>query len=107
VPQAAWELSESPFASEDEFLAELARLNVEDKEAALVLAEAGERWYGATGVRAQARRAMAITLLVDLGRMPEARDRTRRFIEKYPRSRYRPLVQGATGIHPRPGRPRG
>jgi hypothetical protein len=45
---------------------------------------------------------MGITLLVDLGEMEEARARTRRFIELHPESRYRPLVQGVTGIHPRP-----
>jgi len=31
-----------------------------------------------------------------------ARARTRKFIAEYPTSRYLPLVQGVTGIHPRP-----
>jgi hypothetical protein len=50
---------------------------------------------------------MIITLLVDLGRMDEARARVDRFLEAYPNSRYRPLVQGKTGIHPRPSGPGG
>lgn len=88
--------------SEDAFLAELERLNVTDKPRALALAEAGERWYSDRGVKAEARQAMRITLLVDLGRMEEARALVRQFLANAPDSRYLPLVQGVTGVHPRP-----
>jgi hypothetical protein len=50
---------------------------------------------------------MIITLLVDLGRMDEARERALAFIKAYPKSSYRPLIQGKTGIHPRPYGPDG
>ncbi len=92
-------------SSEEQYWAELERLQVSDKQRALDYALAGEDWYDETGKPAEARRAMIVTLLVDLGRMDEARERTYRFIEQYPKSPYRRLVQGATGIHPRPGRP--
>jgi hypothetical protein len=62
--------------------------------------------YPGFGANAEARRAMIITLLVDLGRMDEARQRVSRYIEAYPDSRYLPLVEGKTGIHPRPSGPR-
>jgi len=94
-----------PFADEDEYLRELARLNRTDQRRALELVHQGERWYSASGVRAEARQAMGITLLVDLGEMAEARARARRFLAEHPSSRYRPLVQGVTGIHPRPSAP--
>ncbi len=96
-----------PFADEDEYLRELARLNRTDPRRARALVRQGERWYSASGVRAEAREAMGITLLVDLGEMEEARALARRFITEHPTSRYRPLVQGVTGIHPRPSRPDG
>jgi len=96
-----------PFADEDEYLRELARLNRTDQRRALELVHQGERWYSASGVRAEARQAMGITLLVDLGEMAEARARARRFLAEHPSSRYRPLVQGVTGIHPRPSAPDG
>jgi hypothetical protein len=48
---------------------------------------------------------MQITLLVDLGQMAEARQLARRFIVAHPQSRYRAVVQGVTGIHPRPSGP--
>ncbi len=57
------------------------------------------------GPEAEARHAMGITLLVDLGQIEEARALTRRFIVEHPESVYRPLVQGVTGIHPRPSGP--
>jgi hypothetical protein len=91
---------------EREFLEQLRELNVTDKHAALTLAQKGETWYSATGTLAEARRAMRITLLVDLERMAEARAFTREFIEQYPTSPYRKLVQGVTGVHPRPSGPR-
>lgn len=84
----------------------LADLNHTDKQAALVLAEKGEQWYAPVGRLAEARRAMRITLLVDLERMTEARALTHEFIERHPESPYRHLVQGVTGIHPRPSGPR-
>ncbi|HEX2733163.1 MAG TPA: hypothetical protein VHM70_16245 [Polyangiaceae bacterium] len=90
---------------EGEYLRELEALSLTDKQAALLLVEQGEQWYPSQGRAAEARRAMRVTLLVDLGRMPEARRFTREFIEQYPTSSYRPLVQGVTGIHPRPSGP--
>jgi hypothetical protein len=96
---------EPPFASEDDYLRELERLNAVDKSAALELVERGSQWYPNSSVRQEAREAMGITLLVDLGRIDEARERVRRFIAEHPRSRYRPLVQGKTGVHPRPTGP--
>jgi hypothetical protein len=92
-------------ASEDAFLQRLLQLNRTDKPGALELARRGEGWYSDEGVRAEARKAMIVTLLVDLGHMSEARTEVREFIRRYPESRYRPLVQGVTGIHPRPGGP--
>jgi hypothetical protein len=86
---------------------ELSRLARTDKPAALSLAKRGDEWYSDTGDTAEARKAMVVTLLVDLGSMEEARVLTRRFIAAYPSSPYRPLVQGVTGIHPRPHGPEG
>jgi hypothetical protein len=94
-----------PFASEEDYLRTLDELNRTDKRRALELVRKGDDWYSSSGVNAEARQAMGITLLVDLGRMDEARARTRRFIAEHPTSRYRPLVQGVTGIHPRPTGP--
>jgi hypothetical protein len=92
-------------ASEDAFLQRLLELNRTDKPRALELARRGEGWYSDEGVRAEARKAMIVTLLVDLGHMSEARTEARELIRRYPESRYLPLVQGVTGIHPRPGGP--
>lgn len=92
--------------SEQAYFHELSRLNAVDKPHALELARQGDTWYGTTGANAEARKAMAITLLVDLGNMEQARRETRAFIAAYPQSSYRPLVQGVTGIHPRPSGPR-
>jgi hypothetical protein len=91
--------------SERAYFHELARLNAMDKPRALALARQGDAWYPTTGESAEARKAMVVTLLVDLGNMDEARRETRAFIAAYPRSSYRPLVQGVTGIHPRPSGP--
>lgn len=102
VPSVRSVRSSSPFASEDDYLRELERLNAVNKPAALELVEQGAQWYRGSGVRQEAREAMGITLLVDLGQIDEARARTRRFIVEHPTSRYRPLVQGKTGVHPRP-----
>lgn len=90
---------------EKRYFAELERLQRTDKQRALAYAERGEDWFSASGRGAEARRAMAVTLLVDLGRMDEARARTEEFLRHFPESPYRPLVQGVTGIHPRPGKP--
>lgn len=101
---------EPPFeqpATEEDYWNELESLKKSDKKRALAYALQGEDWYSEQGKPAEARRAMIVTLLVDLGRMEEARDRTRSFIELYPNSPYRRLVQGVTGIHPRPGAPPG
>ena len=92
--------------SEPEYFRELSRLNAVDKPRALAFARQGNAWYGSAGENAAARQAMAITLLVELGNMEEARRETRAFIAAHPESSYRPLVQGVTGIHPRPSKPR-
>ena len=92
--------------SERAYFLELSRLNAVDKPRALALARRGDEWYPNTGDGAEARKALAITLLVDLGNMEEARRETRAFIAAFPRSSYRPIVQGVTGIHPRPSGPR-
>jgi hypothetical protein len=81
---------------------ELARLNVLDKPRALALALALDEHFPGVGRYAEARRAMIITLLVDLDRMEEARDRVHRYIDDYPESAYLSLVEGKTGVHPRP-----
>lgn len=91
---------------EREYLDQLSALHHTDKQAALTWAEKGEEWYSDVGRYAEARRAMRVTLLVDLNRMDEARAFTREFIAKYPDSPYRRLVSGVTGIHPRPSGPR-
>ncbi len=93
--------------SPEEYWRELEDLQRTDKARALAYALQGDEWYPDTGKPAEARRAMIITLQVDLGQMSEARERTRDFIKLYPGSPYRPLIQGATGIHPRPGAPPG
>lgn len=105
APSPSEEKFEEP-ESEELFWQELERLEREDKQEALAYALSGEDWYGDEGKPAEARRAKIVTLLVSLGKMEEARARTRAFIEKYPDSSYRRLVQGVTGIHPRPGAPR-
>jgi hypothetical protein len=92
--------------SEEEALREVAHFNVTDKPRALALALGADAAYPSTGVYAEARRAMIITLLVDLNRMEEARQRVYLFLDAYPGSRYVPLVEGKTGIHPRPQGPR-
>lgn len=98
--------SEEP-ATEEDYWSELESLKKSDKKRALAYALQGENWYSEHGKAAEARRAMIVTLLVDVGRMDEARERTRSFIELYPNSPYRRLVQGVTGVHPRPGAPPG
>ncbi len=92
--------------SEEELARELSRLNATDKPRALALALATDDTYPSTGVYAEARRAMIITLLVDLNRFDEARERVYPFLKAYPESPYVPLVEGKTGIHPRPMGPR-
>lgn len=89
----------------EQYLRQLDALSRSDKAAALKLAQKPAEGFPEHGVLAEAREALSITLLVDLGRMAEARDEVRRFIQSHPQSRYRPLVQGVTGIHPRPTRP--
>jgi hypothetical protein len=94
-------------ADEVRYLQELERLARADKARALQWVDLGDRRYPARGMRAEARQALRVTLLVELGLMTEARERARRFIEEHPTSPYRRLVQGQTGIHPRPGPPPG
>jgi len=81
----------------------LERLWVADRQGALAHALEGEARFGPRGRAAEARQAVIVTLLTELGRMPEARQRTLSFLSEHPRSGYRRLVQGLTGIHPRPG----
>lgn len=93
-------------ASERDYFRQLEDLQREDLARALAWARMGNEWYGSEGEGAEAREAAVVTSLVDLGRMEEARGQARIFIERHPASRYRPLVQGVTGIHPRPTGPR-
>lgn len=104
APRVAAEQAEKP-ATAQEYFRTLEALRRSAPEEALRWVERGEEWYGKAGPEAEARDAMQVTLLVDLGRMREARAVTDRFIVEYPDSQYRPLVQGMTGIHPRPGPP--
>ncbi len=88
--------------SDEDILRQLAPLSVSDQPRALELALAADSKLPPDGVFAEARRALIVTLLVDVQRMSEARARARRFMTDYPSSSYLPLVQGVTGIHPRP-----
>jgi hypothetical protein len=92
--------------SPEAFFKKLEWLQATDKPGALSFARQGESWYPPTGELAEARKAMIVTLLVDTGDMSEARKLARRFIDAFPSSEYRPLVQGVTGVHPRPSGPR-
>jgi hypothetical protein len=83
-------------------LHELEALAVDDKPRALARALEADHDLPAAGMFAEARRAFIVTLFVDMQRMPEARERAREFMRSYPNSRYLPLVQGVTGVHPRP-----
>lgn len=91
--------------SEEAYLRVLQEFARTDRARALAYVERGEGWFGEHGVSAEARRALRVTLLVDLDRMSEARAFTREFLERYPTSEYRRLVQGVTGLHSRPGPP--
>lgn len=93
--------------TEEDYWTKLEALKKTDKKRALAYAFQGEEWYAEAGKPAEARRAMIVTLMVDLGQMEQARERSRDFIKLYPDSPYRRLVQGVTGIHPRPGAPPG
>lgn len=86
----------------EQLLRELEPLSITDKPLALERALAADARLSSEGVMAEARRALIVTLMVDTERMPAARERAREFIRRYPESRYLPLVQGTTGIHPRP-----
>ncbi len=92
-------------AEYNEMLRELVRLEESDKKQALAYARATQDRFAKEGVHAEARSAKEITLLVDLGQMEEARALVRDFLQLHPSSRYRPLVSGVTGIHPRPTGP--
>lgn len=88
--------------TEQRVLRELEPLAVTDKARALALALEADGKLPPSGIFAEARRALIVSLLVDLQRMPEARQRAREFSRSFADSRYLPLVQGVTGIHPRP-----
>lgn len=110
VPSKTLEPAPEEFKKPDSpegYWQQLEDLQRTDKARALAYALQGDEWYPDTGRPAEARRAMTITLQVELGQMSEARERTRDFIQRYPDSPYRPLIQGVTGIHPRPGAPPG
>jgi hypothetical protein len=91
-----------PTPDAEQLLRELEPLSITDKPLALARALAADGTLSPEGVMAEARRALIVTLMVDTDRMPAARERAREFIRRYPESRYLPLVQGTTGIHPRP-----
>jgi hypothetical protein len=89
---------------ESVYMDRLRSLAGRDPERALALADAGENRY-AGGKYEEERRATAINVLVRLGRMGEARARTRAFIRRYPHGRFTRQVRGLTGVHPRPAGP--
>lgn len=91
-----------PAPDAERLLRELELLSVTDKPQALQRALAADAQLSPNGIFAEARRALIVTLLVDTDRMAEARARAREYIARYPQSRYLPIVQGTTGIHPRP-----
>jgi hypothetical protein len=104
-PAPARAALDSKPADENAYLHAVWELHDTDKPRALELVRKGDAWYSNHGVAAEARKAMAITLLVELGQMEPARAEVRRFITAYPDSRYLPMVEGVTGIHPRPTGP--
>jgi hypothetical protein len=89
-------------AQDEALLRQLEPLAVTDKPRALELALAADRRLPESGVMAEARRALIVTLLVDTQRMAEARSRARDFFRLYATSRYVPLLRGVTGLHTRP-----
>jgi hypothetical protein len=89
-------------SEEEAVLRQLEPLAVTDKPRALELALAADRRLPESGIMAEARRALIVTLLVDTQRMAEARSRAREFFRLYATSRYVPLVRGVTGLHARP-----
>lgn len=98
-------VSQAPEFTDEAALREASRLNAMDKPGALQLILDAEDRFPESPY-AEPRRALRITLLIDLGRMEEARALVRPFLERYPKSEYGPLVQGVTGIHPRPFGPK-
>jgi hypothetical protein len=91
-------------ASERDLMIRLRDLARQDPKRALRLADEGESRF-AGGEHREERQAIAINLLVRLGRMGEARARTRVFISRYPRGKFTRRVRGLTGVHPRPAGP--
>jgi len=83
-------------------LRQLDQLAASDKPRALEFALAADELLPDTGVFAEARRALIVTLSVDVQHMSEARERAKQFIAAYPTSPYLTLVQGVTGLHSRP-----
>lgn len=72
--------------------------------AALARIEEAERTFGESRF-AEERRALAITALIDLDRIGEARSRAYRFLARYPDGPYAAHVQAMTGVHPMPKGP--
>jgi len=90
----------------------MAKLRADVKPApasALLLAEEGEKRFGDSAA-AEERRALAISALINLGRIGEARGRAYPFMERYPNGPYSANVAAMTGVHvtprgPAPSRP--
>jgi hypothetical protein len=105
-PPAQQSLAEAhATAFEREHWEALGRWYPVDRKRALEHALQGEPRLSHDGTTLAANDAMVITLLADVGRMPEARARAHRFLTRNPGSPYAPLVRGVTGIHPRPSMP--
>jgi hypothetical protein len=102
APAVARATSTEPTTSEEAVLRRLEQLSRHDKHGALAEALVSDPTLPAAGTLAEARKALIVTLLVDTQRMPEARERARTFLERFPSSRYAPLVRGVTGIYTRP-----
>jgi hypothetical protein len=96
-PLAAAEGTEDPLVAETRQLARLRSLAGTDPAQALALATEGGRRFP-RGTFAQEREAIAIAMLVRLGRTGEARTRAEMFVAAYPRSAFNERVRTLTKI---------
>jgi outer membrane murein-binding lipoprotein Lpp len=85
----------------------MAKLRADVKAApasALSLADEGERRFGDSAA-AEERRAVAISALINLGRIGEARSRAYPFMERYADGPHAANVAAMTGVHATPKGP--
>lgn len=86
-------------AAEMADLAKLRQLAKVDREGALSAAEQGKRRFP-SGLYDEDREAIAIGLLAELGRAPEAKRRATAFLARYPRSPFAERVRLEAGLGP-------